>query len=210
MTMPEALIVSNLLLWAVVIAMGIVIVALVRQVGVLYERVAPAGALMVNRKLRPGEPAPELTLVDLSGRPLAIGGASQTGRSTLLFFLSPTCPICKTLLPVIRSAARSERGWIDVILASDGKEHDHAAFVAEHDLGRFPYVSSEILGMTYGVGKLPYAVLIDERGVIVSMGIINSREHLESLFESKEHGVASIQEYLGSRGSDGSQRRNAS
>lgn len=204
MAIPEALIVSNLLLWVVVVVLGLVILALVRQVGVLYERVAPAGALMVNRKLKAGEPAPELTLVDLAGRPLNIGGASTTGRSTLLFFLSPTCPICKTLLPVIRSAAKSERAWIDIILASDGKEHDHAGFVAEHDLGQFPYVSSELLGMTYGVGKLPYAVLIGEHGKLVSMGIINSREHLESLFESKEQGVASIQDYLKAKQTGGS------
>ncbi|OGT79209.1 MAG: methylamine dehydrogenase accessory protein MauD [Gammaproteobacteria bacterium RIFCSPLOWO2_02_FULL_61_13] len=197
--MADALIISNLLLWVVVIAMGLVILALVRQVGVLYERVAPAGALMVNKKVKAGELAPELTVVDLSGKPVAIGGVSNAGRSTLLFFLSPSCPICKTLLPVIRSAARSERNWVDVILASDGKEQDHRKFVAEHDLGQFPYVSSEILGLTYGVGKLPYAVLIGEQGNIVSMGIINSREHLESLFESKEQGVASIQEYLHTR-----------
>ena len=197
--MADALIISNLLLWVVVIAMGLVILALVRQVGVLYERVAPAGALMVNRKVKAGELAPELTVVDLSGQAVVIGGVSHAGRSTLLFFLSPSCPICKTLLPVIRSAARSERNWVDVVLASDGKEQDHRKFVAEHDLGQFPYVSSEILGLTYGVGKLPYAVLIGEQGNIVSMGIINSREHLESLFESKEQGVASIQEYLHTR-----------
>ncbi|MBI1731206.1 MAG: methylamine dehydrogenase accessory protein MauD [Gammaproteobacteria bacterium] len=198
--MADALVISNLLLWVVVIALGLVVLALVRQVGVLYERVAPAGALMVNRKLKAGEPAPELALVDLTGKPVAIGGASNTGRGTLLFFLSPNCPICKTLLPALRSAARNERAWLDVILASDGNDHDHAQFVAEQDLAQFPYVSSEILGMTYGVGKLPYAVLIGEHGNIVSMGIINSREHLESLFESRERGVASIQEYLKSRG----------
>lgn len=203
MATPEALIISNLLLWAVVIVMGLVILALVRQVGVLYERVAPAGALMVNRKLKAGEPAPELTLVDIGGRPLNLGGVSKSGRSTLLFFLSPSCPICKTLLPVVRSAAKSERDWIDVVLASDGKEHDHAAFVAEHELGQFPYVSSEILGMSYGIGKLPYAVLIGENGNIVSMGIVNSREHLESLFESRERGVASIQEYLKAKSTGG-------
>jgi methylamine dehydrogenase accessory protein MauD len=194
--MADALIISNLLLWIVVIALGVVVLALVRQVGVLYERVAPAGALMVNRRLKPGEPAPELTLADLSGKQLVVGGTSKPGRSTLLFFLSPNCPICKTLLPAVRSAARSERGWLDVVLASDGKEHDHARFVAEHELGQFSYVSSEVLGMSYGVGKLPYAVLIGENGNIVSMGIVNSREHLESLFESRERGVASIQEYL--------------
>ena len=55
---------------------------------------------------------------------------------------------------------------------------------------------SELLGKTYGVSKLPYAVLIDEQGNIASMGIINSREHLDSLFEAKERKVASIQEYM--------------
>ena len=40
------------------------------------------------------------------------------------------------------------------------------------------------------------AVLIDESGQIASMGIINSREHLESLFEAKERKVASIQDYM--------------
>ena len=53
----------------------------------------------------------------------------------------------------------------------------------EHHLEKFTYISSEILGRSYGVSKLPYAVLIDEQGKIASMGIINSREHLESLFE---------------------------
>ena len=55
---------------------------------------------------------------------------------------------------------------------------------------------SELLGKTYGVAKLPYAVLIDEENKIASMGIVNSREHLESLFEAKERKVASIQDYM--------------
>ena len=41
--MSGALLVSNLLLWIFVLVMGGVIFALVRQVGVLYERVAPGG-----------------------------------------------------------------------------------------------------------------------------------------------------------------------
>ena len=56
--MLEALIVSNLLLWIIVVVLGVMVFALVRQIGVLYERVAPAGALMVNQTLRPGDAAP--------------------------------------------------------------------------------------------------------------------------------------------------------
>jgi methylamine dehydrogenase accessory protein MauD len=50
--------------------------------------------------------------------------------------------------------------------------------------------------MTYQVGKLPYAVLIDEAGIVRAKGLVNSREHLESLLVAKETGYASIQEYL--------------
>jgi methylamine dehydrogenase accessory protein MauD len=194
--MVEALIISNILLWVVVVIMGLMLFALVRQIGVLYERVAPAGALMINQNLKVGADAPSLDLQDIKGELITIGGVPENGKSKLLFFASPSCPVCKTLLPVVRSADKSEKDWLDVILASDGENNDHQAYINEHKLEKFTYISSEILGRSYGVSKLPYAVLIDEQGKIASMGIINSREHLESLFESKERGVASIQDYI--------------
>ena len=58
---------------------------------------------------------------------------------------------------------------------------------------------SELVGKSYGVSKLPYAVLVDEHQRVASMGIVNSREHLDSLFEAKERGVASIQDYMNQR-----------
>lgn len=194
--MVEALIVSNIILWVIVVIMGIMLFALVRQIGVLYERVAPAGALMINQNLQVGGDAPSLDLQDMEGNLITVGGIPENDKSKLLFFVSPTCPVCKTLLPVAKSAQKSEKQWLDIILASDGENNDHKGYISEHELEKFTYISSEILGRSYGVSKLPYAVLIDEKGKIASMGIINSREHLESLFESKERGVASIQEYI--------------
>jgi methylamine dehydrogenase accessory protein MauD len=191
----EALVISNMLLWLVILIMGVVIFALTRQIGVLYERVAPAGALMLNKQLRVGMTAPEMVVEDLDGHKHALGQPSKVLKSQLLFFVSPDCPVCKTLLPVVASAAKSEQDWLDIVLASDG-DMNHRQFVEQHKLGKFPYIVSEILGVTYGVSKLPYAVLIDEHGKIASMGIINSREHLESLFEAKELKVASIQDYM--------------
>ena len=38
--------------------------------------------------------------------------------------------------------------------------------------------------------------LIDEEGIVAAQGLVNTREHLESLFEAQRRGVASIQEYL--------------
>jgi methylamine dehydrogenase accessory protein MauD len=194
--MTQALLVSTVVLWIVVVVLAAVVVALARQIGVLYERVAPVGALMVGKGPRVGEASPVLEVPELGGAVRAIGGPSPDGRSTLVFFLSPTCPVCKTLLPALRSAARRESGWLGVVLASDGGRDEHAAFVREARLEEFPYVLSPALGVTYQVGKLPYAVLLDGEGVVRAKGLVNTREHLESLFEAKERGVASLQDFL--------------
>ncbi len=192
----DFLLLSNIILWIAVIALGLVVFALTRQIGVLYERVAPAGALAVNQNLEVGQLAPELSLQTLSSEMITVGGVNDGNKSQLILFISPDCPVCKTLLPAIKSAASAESNWIELVLASDGHNQDHSGYVKQYGLQAFPYVISELLGKTYGVAKLPYAVLIDEAGNIASMGIINSREHLDSLFEAKEHKVASIQDYL--------------
>jgi hypothetical protein len=40
-------------------------------------------------------------------------------------------------------------------------------------------------------------VLLDGAGVVRAKGLVNTREHLESLFEAKERGVASLQDFVG-------------
>lgn len=197
--MIDALIVSNVVLWLLVIGLALTVLALTRQIGLLHERISPVGALSPRSKVRVGDKAPELALLDIHDRPIAVGGASNDGTRTLLFFLSPTCPICETLLPTVERVARTEVPRVRVILASDGTLEEHRAFAAAKRIGHLPYVLSAPLGMTYGVAKLPYAVLIDDDGVVAAQGLVNTREHLESLFEAQRHGVASIQEYLRER-----------
>lgn len=197
--MENTLIISNLILWLLVIGLGLTVLALARQVGVLYERIAPAGALMISQGPEVGEQAPEFDLQTISGQALTVGGVSPTNRSTLLFFLSPTCPVCNTLIPVLKSLRRSEAKWLDVVLASDGEVGVQREFIAKKELNEFPYVLSTQLGVTYQVAKLPFAVLLDEQGILRAKGLTNNREHLESLFEAMEQGVASIQEFMHKR-----------
>lgn len=194
--MTTTLIISNILLWVLVLVLVAVVFALVRQIGVLYERVAPAGALMSGKGLKTGELAPVLDLHTVDGRALKIGGERKDNKSTLLFFLSPTCPVCKTLLPVLEAMRKSEADWLEIILASDGDIDEHRAWLKKQQMESWPYVLSPQLGMTMQVAKLPFAALIDEKGVLCARGLVNSREHIESLFEARLQGVASIQEFL--------------
>jgi methylamine dehydrogenase accessory protein MauD len=192
----EALLISNVALWLLVIVLAAVVAALVRQIGVLSERVAPAGALVGRDGPHAGEAAPVFTLPDWSGRQVAIGGADAEGRATLLLFVSPTCPVCETMLSIVDSVIRREGPRVRLVLASDGPREEHAAFVACHGLAARSFVLSTDLGLAYRVAKLPYAVLIDAGGVLRASGLVNTREHIESLFEAMRQGVGSIQEHL--------------
>ncbi|GAC1454428.1 MAG: hypothetical protein PVS2B3_16370 [Steroidobacteraceae bacterium] len=192
----SALAISNIVLWVLVVALAAVVLALTRQLGVLHERIAPAGALMLNRGLNVGEPGPVLEVTDLAGRAVTIGAPRSDGRSTLLLFVSPTCPVCKTLLPAVLSSRKNERGWLDVLLASDGDLAQQRDFVHQQRLEAVPYIVSAALGLAYQVGRLPFGALLDEHGIVRARGLVNSREHLESLFEAQRLGVASLQEYF--------------
>jgi methylamine dehydrogenase accessory protein MauD len=194
-----ALAISNIVLWLVVVCLVFVVLALTRQLGVLHERIAPAGALMMNRGPAVGQRVEPIDVVDLTGRPLRIGAPRADGRSTLILFVSPSCPVCKALLPVMKSSREQERSWLDMVLASDGEPAEHRQFVGDQGLHEFPYVVSAALGLNYQVNRLPYAALLDGEGLLRARGLVNSREHLESLFEAKRLGVASLQEYFASR-----------
>ena len=186
--------VLDVLLWVVVGVLTLAVLALARQVGVLHQRVAPAGALMPTRGPKIGESTETVEAEDLAGNRVGIGGPAQRAN-TLVLFISPTCPVCKSLVPAAKSLASAEA--LQLVFASDGFDRErHRAFAGEIGIARFPYVLSEALGMRYGVSRLPFAVLIGEDGVLRGRGLVNTREHLESLLESWRTGVATLQDYV--------------
>ncbi|MFT4768143.1 MAG: methylamine dehydrogenase accessory protein MauD [Glaciecola sp.] len=190
----ESLSVVVLVLCVAVTLLVVLVLALARQIGVLHTRLAPAGALM-NTSVGPdvGTPAPKLSLQDINGTPVQIGGPSAS--PLLILFVSPNCPICKELVPVARSMARAEK--LRLLFASDGGEIDkHIEYVSKMDIADYPYLLSSELGLKFAASKLPYAALIDSDGVLRSRGLVNSREHLESLVESMLSGYDSLQDYL--------------
>jgi methylamine dehydrogenase accessory protein MauD len=176
------------------LGLAVLLFGLARQVGILHERVAPMGAMASDQGLAVGEMSPHLPVTTLAGDRLVLGGASPHGRSRLLLFVAPTCPVCKKLLPIARSFAHAER--LDVLLIGDGDDAEQRSMIREYGLEGLPYVNSPQVGMTFHVGKLPYAVLLDAAGVIRAKGLVNNREHLESLLIAEETGFGTIQAYL--------------
>lgn len=93
------------------------------------------------------------------------------------------------------SMAKSEK--LDLVFGSDGGQTaKHEEYIKRMKIEDYPYIVSMDLGMKFEVGKLPYAVLLDEKGVLRSKGLVNSREHLESLVNAMQSGFESVQAYL--------------
>ena len=136
--MTEALLVSNVILWVLVVVLALIVLALARQVGILHERVAPAGALMPTSGPKFGEMTKALNLTDLGGNEVIIGGENPQGEATFVLFISPTCPVCKSLVPTAKSLARREGKRMRLVFASDGdKVEQHEAYARDLDLGNY-------------------------------------------------------------------------
>jgi methylamine dehydrogenase accessory protein MauD len=188
---------SQMLLWIVVILQGVTILALARQIGVLHDRVAPAGALTTTAGPGVGEQSPRLEVHALAGNAITVGGKLAAGKALLMLFVSSTCPICKKLIPIAKNFARSER--LDVLFVGDADPVEQRKLIAQFELDEHCFVNGPEVGMTYRIDKLPYAVLLDDAGMIAAKGLVNSREHFESLIVAKETGYATIQSYLKSQ-----------
>lgn len=193
---------SIILLWIaqglsllLIAALGVVVFALTRQVGVLHERITPVGALMTHHGPNVGDFAQPFEVNTVEGVQRRIGGQRADGKRTLVMFASPTCPVCKKLMPAAMALARDERDLLELVIVSDGPMADHEAFRKALRLDGVDYVVSADIGIKYNIGRLPFGLLLNSEGKVLSKGLTNTREHIESLLNVEDLGVASLQAY---------------
>lgn len=193
--MLTSLIVSQILSWIVIIGLVVALLALARQVGVLHIRVAPAGALATSGGPAVGGAIGAIPATTLDGQSVSVGGHAHGVKLQLLLFVSAQCPLCKAVIPMATSFARAER--VALTFVGDDEAGAQRAMIAQHGLEGHAFLNGPEVGQAYQVAKLPFAVLLDEEGTILSKGLVNSREHLESLVVAHEMGIATVQDYIG-------------
>lgn len=159
--------VSYLLLWTLVLGLVTVVVALLRQIGLLHLRLSPTGALDTGEGPALGEPAP---------RPLGL----PAGRPAVVVFGSETCALCRDLLPSVTALARADPS-LSVLVVSASPSF--AQMVRPPAAGLADLAALH----AYRVRATPFAVYLDGQGVARAKGIVNTLEHLESLVERGGH-----------------------
>ena len=170
---------SYVVLWLLVVTLGIVVVALARQIGTLHLRLGPRGALEMDDEGPPlGEPAPLVETTTLDGAPVTIGGPAH---SRLLAFVSPGCHVCEQILPAVPVIARSTD--LHGYLITDVDAHETAAAFGSKDLG-VPILPAPAVVQAYEVPGTPYVVVLDAQGLVRAKGTVNNLEQMEGLIDT--------------------------
>jgi methylamine dehydrogenase accessory protein MauD len=158
----------------------IVTLALGRQIGQLNRRLPPVGARTTNAGPELGGQIGRLAVTLATGATRQFGG-EDSPRPTLLLFLSMNCGICDEIIPALQSVAKA-RPAIDVLIVSASDDASRISSFAERARTRgLPIALGEQLTATWRVAPVPYAVMIDELGIVRSKGMVANREQLESI-----------------------------
>jgi methylamine dehydrogenase accessory protein MauD len=193
--MNTMLLISYFALWAVVLLLVAALAVLARQIGVLHERLRPKGARMTNVGPEIGEVMPVRAATDIFGREVELGGTR--GKPLLLTFMSATCPACSDIAPALRALWKNERRRVDfAIISVSGSVEQNRQFAAQFELEDIPYVLSSDLGIAFKVLSPPYGLLLDTSGVVKTKGLVNTREHLESLLNAAEMDTPTMESYM--------------
>ncbi|HEX6130986.1 MAG TPA: thiol-disulfide isomerase [Actinomycetota bacterium] len=143
--------------WVLVIVLALVVVALARQVGTLHLRLGPRGALEVDDEGPPLGDAPlPMRARAADGAEVTIGGP---GPRRLVVFSSPTCPVCREVVPAVPTAANAAGVVAQVVHDPDGERE-------------------------WDVPGTPFAVVLDASGVVRAKGTVNDLEQLEGLLDT--------------------------
>jgi methylamine dehydrogenase accessory protein MauD len=169
---------SIVLLWVMVLLLGFLLFGTLRALGLLSWRLEQLEATTPKRLgrdgLKPGKRAPDFTLPSTDGKEVSLHDFA--GRKVLLVFTQSGCSPCKKVVPELN---RLERGDTYVVVINNGDTETTCKWSTE--VGAcFPVLAQTQFSISkkYEVFATPFAFLIDAKGVIVSKGIINNRQHI--------------------------------
>ena len=173
--------VSYVVLWALVIVLCMVVVALARQIGTLHMRLGPRGALEIDAEGPAlGEAPPPIEIESLEGQTVRIGGP---GTAQVLMFVSPGCHLCEQVIPSLHAIAGD--GSYAPIVVSDADMYETTTGLRVADIP-VPVVPGPRVAREYTVPGTPYLVVLDDRGIVRAKGTVNNLEQVEGLLDTAQ------------------------
>jgi methylamine dehydrogenase accessory protein MauD len=199
--------ISYVVLWVIVVIQVILTITLARLVGQMMSRRFPGnGARVIN-------PGPEIGTrgegwggTDLLGNEATVRFPRE--RGVFLLYMAPHCTMCAGLLPAARRfvkeiAAEAELMWVIV----QGSRDFQIGYAKENGLTQQTVFAEDQLPDPFRVGGAPFGLWLDAAGEVRAKGMINNREHLESLRHAAATGHPSVQSFLAAQTEAEEQKR---
>lgn len=161
---------------------AVLLVATMRQVGVMHQRLAPTGAGDIGGA-QIGDRLPRLALEAVNGG----GVASLDAPMVLLAFVSPGCNLCSEIIPGVHSAARARRSdGIEFVFATDATQALASTYAAEHDL-KLPLLRHDEVISELNVPGSPYILAMRPEGDnffrVLAGGVVNTTEQVDDVVD---------------------------
>lgn len=183
--MNQALLVSNLVLWVLVLALAAVVAALARRIAQLHAHTRPVSRPTLAPVPTIGDTVAPFAVRTLDGTWRTIGGPHAAGHSTLVFFLADERTAGRELLSTLEAVHQRERDWLDLVLADAGTDAtgEQHRFMMATGLVKIPRVQAADLAPVFQVPRLPAAAFLDAGGVLRSLDPVDSAADLEGLLQ---------------------------
>lgn len=154
-----------------IIALAGVTYLVLRQLGFVLQRTGPLAARGTDEGPRLGE--------NIAAH---FGPAGlDNGKSKLLVFMSEHCGVCGLVRKGAEELARSWHPDAEIYLIYDCAEGEDSRL--EVLAKGLHYQKDAKLRQQLGANFVPFALVTDRVGVVVSKGLVNDSAHLESLLE---------------------------
>ncbi len=175
---------------------AIMLVATMRQVGVLHQRIRPTGAGSYDGP-RPGMHLPLLPFTHAGGRPA--DAPLFASPVTVVAYVTPDCSACKAIPGAAAAFARNAPRHIQTVLAMDAPPDDVAAYAA--GLGsKVPVYRCDRLAKAYDIPGSPFVLVVRTGAVdtleVMGAGVVNTLEQLEVLVDeatTRVDGIAALE-----------------
>jgi peroxiredoxin len=145
------------------------------------------GSVQTLGSLKVGQPAPDFTLQDLSGRPTTL--SSYRGQKVVLIdFWALWCGPCRMAMPSVQDMAEKYKNHgFEVLSVNQGDPTDQVRAFIERKKYTFHVVldTGQAVGNSYGVTAIPTVVIVDKKGVVrwLSVGYSENDDALASMVD---------------------------
>lgn len=184
--MSDAWYAAFALLLLLCLANTVVLVGVLRQVGMLHQRVRPIGPGSLDGP-SPGTEVPQLSLDAVTAHPENLPFSKPI---TLVGYVRPGCGVCETLPGFFRAFMKGKAADFEAtaVLATDSGPVEAAALSNHLGLdSELPLFRSGDLRESYEIPGSPYVLALRSRddggATVLAAGVVNELEQLEILVD---------------------------